>query len=121
MKGIKYKLPFVNSGKEFEIPNWTVEKHEKSIANALANTKDRKDLSNVQKENEVKYAIIYETLLEIDETVKIEFIREFFVHPDNLVEFFTAVYSAGKKDIYFHEALSKKPPIKRKKSISKKN
>ena len=27
----KYKLPFVNEGKPFEIPNWTVEKHENAL------------------------------------------------------------------------------------------
>lgn len=118
MKAIKYSLPFINGGKGFVVPNWSVEKHEKAIANTIEYTKDKKDLSETQKENELKYHMIYETLLEIDETVDVKDIREYFTHPENLVDFFTAVYNAGKKDIYFR--LEEKPP-KKKKSISKKN
>jgi len=98
----KLTLKFVNRGKPFEVPDWTVEKHEKAIALAVEYTKNNKDLSEVRKENELKYAIIYETLLEIDKTVKIESVREFFTHPENLVDAFNLIYYAGKKDIHFH-------------------
>ncbi len=118
MRKIKYTLPFVNNGKEFVVSNWTVEKHEAALANAVAFTKANKDLSAIQKENELKYCMIYETLIELDKTVEVEHIRKFFVHPDNLIDFFTAVYAAGKKEIYFRE--EEKPP-KKKNSISKRN
>lgn len=104
----KYSLPFVNKGKAFIIPNWTVAKHEKAIALAVEYTKSNKSLTEAQKENELKYTIMYETLVEIDETVEIESVRKYFTHPENIVEFFNAVYYAGKKDIHFHEALSQK-------------
>ena len=118
MKKIKYTLKFVNEGKPFVVSDWTVEKHERAIAAALEITKGREDLDSVQKENELKYAIMYETLVEIDKTVELDSIRKFFVHPENMVEFFNAVYYAGKKNIYFRQ--EEKPP-KRKNSTSKKN
>jgi len=98
MKKIKY-----DKGKPFVVPDWTVEKHEKAIALAVEYTKSNKDLSEVQKENELKYCIIYETLIEIDDTVEIENVRKYFTHPENLVEMFNAVYYAGRKDIHFQE------------------
>jgi len=119
MKKIKYTILFVNKGKPFVVPNWTVEKHESAVANALEYVKENVKLTDIQRENELKYRIIYETLFEIDKTVNIEQIREFFVHPDNLVEFFTAVYSAGKKEIYFRK--EEKNPPKKKSSTLKKN
>jgi hypothetical protein len=61
---------------------------------------------------------MYETLFEIDESVEIDDIRKYFMHPENMIEFFNAVYYAGKKNIYFRQ--EEKPP-KRKNSTSKKN
>jgi hypothetical protein len=118
MKKIKYALKFVNKGKPFVISDWTVEKHERAIATALEFTKGRKDLNDTQKENELKYAIMYEALLEIDESVELDEVRKYFIHPENIVEFFNAVYYAGKKNIYFRQ--EEKPPKKRD-STSKKN
>ena len=117
MTKIKYTLKFVNEGKEFEMPPWTVEKHEKAMVNAVKATKDKK-MSNAEKESMVKYQIILIALQEIDASVTIEDIIEFFVHPDNIIEFFNAVYYEGKKDIYFHQ--EEKPP-KKKKGTTKKN
>ena len=108
MRTIKYSLPFVNKGKPFEVTNWTVSKHEKAIALAIEHTKNIKNMSETDKENWLKYTIIYQTLVEIDESIKIEDIKEYFSHPENLVEMFNAVYYAGKKDIYFRKALSQK-------------
>lgn len=116
MTKVKYTLKFVNNGKEFEIPIWTVAKHERAIVNAVARAKD-KDLGEKEKEDILKFCIIWETLKEIDDKVTLEEISEFFIHPDNIVEFFNAVYYEGKKDIYFHKV--EKPP-KEKKDTSKK-
>jgi len=43
MTKIKYTMKFVNEGKEFEMPPWTVEKHEKAMVNAVKATKDKKN------------------------------------------------------------------------------
>jgi len=102
MEKTKYTLKFINNGKEFEIPNWTVQKHEKAMVNALKATKD-KELTSEQKENMLKFYIMLETLREIDDTVTIEDITGFFIHPENIVEFFNAVYYEGKQDIYFRK------------------
>ena len=115
---IKYTLPFVNEGKEFEIAPWSVQKHEHSMAKAVAVTKDNKEMSDDDKENMLKFYIILETLQEIDSSVVIEDVMNFFTHPENIVEMFNAVYYEGKKDIYFHKEV--KPPSK-KKGTTKKN
>ena len=117
MRKIKYTLKFVNEGKEFVIPEWNVQKHERAMVNAVKATK-AKDISDSEKENMVKFYIILEALQEIDSSVTIEDVSGFFVHPDNIIEFFNAVYYAGKKDIYFHQ--EEKPPKKRK-GTTKKN
>jgi len=112
MRKMKYTLPFVNNGEAFIVPDWTVEKHERAISAAVEGTKKDKDLSDSKKENELKYYIILETLLELDATVSIEDVKNFFKHPENLVEFFQVVYYAGKKNIYFQEGGKKKTPKK---------
>ena len=117
MKNVKYSLKFVNKGKPFEVTNWTVEKHEKAIALAIEYTKDKKNASETVKENWLKYAIIYQTLVEIDETVTIEDVMKFFTHPENLVDAFNSVYYAGKKNIHFHEG--EKRPKKRNSTLKK--
>jgi len=117
MKETKYSLSFVNKGKPFIVPNWTVEKHEKAMVKAVDYTKG-KNISDVEKENMLKYFIILETLQEIDEKVTVEDVKNYFSHPENIVDFFNAVYYAGKKDIYFRKA---DKPSKNKKVISKKN
>ena len=113
----KYTLPFVNKGKEFEIPNWEVEMHEHAMVQAVEATKGKK-ISEVKKENELKFYIILESLRKIDSTVTIENVKDYFTHPENIVDFFNAVYYAGKKDIYFRKA---DKPSKNKKVTSKKN
>lgn len=114
----KYSLPFVNKGKAFEVTNWTVRKHEHAMVKAIEAAKD-KEITSDEKEQLLKFYIILETLQEIDATVTIEDISSFFTHPENIVEFFNAVYYKGKQDIYFHQA-EKNPPSKRK-GTTKKN
>lgn len=116
MKKIKYTLKFVNNGKEFEIPNWTVQKHEKAMVHAIEAAKG-KELTAEEKENMLKFYIMLETLKEIDENVTIEDITDFFIHPENIVEFFNAVYYEGKQDIYFRKV--EKPPRKKKDTLKK--
>jgi len=118
MTKIKYTLKFVNEGKEFEMPPWSVKKHEKAMVNAVKETKDSK-MTNAEKESTIKFYIILETLQELDASVTIEDVTGFFVHPENIVEFFNAVYYEGKQDIYFHQE-EEKPPKKRK-GTTKKN
>lgn len=109
----KITLGFVNKGKPFEVENWTVLMHEHAMKKAVNATKDTK-MSEIEKENELKYYIILESLQKIDNTVTIEDVKKFFVHPENIIEAFNIIYYAGKKDIYFHQAAQKKSPNKKK-------
>lgn len=113
----KLVLKFVNKGKPFEVVNWTVEMHEKAMVKAIEATEKSK-MSEIEKENELKYYIILESLQKIDSTVTIDDVKKFFIHPENVVEAFNLVYYAGKQDIYFRKG--KKSPST-KKDTSKKN
>lgn len=113
----KLTLKFVNKGEAFEVENWTVLMHEHAMKKAVDATKDKK-MSEMEKENELKYYIILESLQKIDSTVTIEDVKKFFTHPENIVEAFNMVYYEGKQDIYFHQ--EEKPP-KKKKNTTKKN
>ncbi len=99
----KYVLDFVNSGKPFELPNWTVERHESAMARLV---KDYKDADASKQDRLLRNYIIYEALLAVDESVKLDDIQK--MHPENLIELFNAVYLEGKKDIFFHEKPSAK-------------
>jgi len=114
----KLVLKFMNKGKPFEVVNWTVEMHESAMVKAVEATKGKK-ISEVKKENELKFYIILESLQKIDSTVTIENVKNYFTHPENIVEAFNLVYYAGKQNIYFQKA-EVKPP-KNKKVTSKKN
>jgi hypothetical protein len=97
MKQPKLSLEFINKGKAFEITNWTVTKHENALSK-LAEYQKTHSLSEKQMNNEFKYFVIYETLVEVDSTVDIEAIR--VMHPIDLVELFNLIYNAGKRGIY---------------------
>ena len=103
MKKELYTLKFVNKGKPFEIPIWTVDKHERAMAHLL---QDHKTKSAAEQDSLLRSYIIYETLVEIDPDVELEKIQA--LHPENLVDMFNAVYLAGKKDIHFPQKSSKK-------------
>lgn len=113
MKKVKYSLPFVNNGKPFDMPNWTVVKHKKALEDL---NKNCKDMSQEEKDEEFQYYVIYETLKEIDENVDFDAIKQ--MHPEDHILLFNAVYSAGRTGILFREGVKK--PI-RKKSTGKKN
>jgi len=95
---MKYTIKFVKNGEPFEMPDWTTKKHEAAIAECLKNCKD---LPAEEQDKELRFYIIYQTLHEIDDTVKLDTIRN--LHPEDLIELFEAVYNAGKRGIVFQE------------------
>lgn len=109
----KYSLSFVNDGKPFNMPKWTVEKHKR----VLHKLSKRKKMSEQDKEDFFQYYVIYETLSTIDDSVTLKNIKE--LHPEDSVLLFNAVYNAGREGILFREG--SKPKSKKKKSTGKKN
>ena len=99
MKKIKepYSLKFVNKGKAFAVPNWTTDKHESALAHLA---RDMKDATTEEQEKEFKHYVIYETLSIIDTTGEctLEKIRK--MHPVDIIDWFHAIYDAGRKGIY---------------------
>lgn len=101
-------LNFVNNGKPFKVPNWTVKKHSE-LAAELANLEEpilaNKNLTDEDKKKErakldakYQYLLILKSLKEIDESVTQEDLES--LHPTDLVSLFNAVYYAGSKGIY---------------------
>ncbi len=98
---MKYKLKFVNKGKPFNMPHWTVGKHKAALATMIT---ECKDMTEEERADEFNYYVIHETLKQIDPDVTIDDIKE--MHPEDLVALFNDVYSAGKEGIYdkdFHK------------------
>lgn len=111
-----YSLPFVNDGEAFAMPDWTVEKHKSAMANLLKNTIDMSDL---ERDQEYKYYVVFETLKEIDKAVSMDNIKP--LHPEDIIELFQAVYNAGKIGIYTEDFRKGNRPRLNKKSTGKKN
>jgi len=108
----KYKLSFINKGKPFLMPKWTVGKHKAALAEMMNNCSN---LSDQEKEEEFTYYVIYQTLKQIDPSVSIDDIKS--MHPEDVVPLFDVVYNAGKEGIYFREG--KNPRPKKSKSTGK--
>ena len=99
----KLNLKFVNGGKPFILPNWTVGKH-KAVLEEV--NKLSKTVSEEDKDVEFQYWCIFIGLEELDPDLQIEQVRN--IHPAVLGELFNVVYSEGKCDIYFREKGKKK-------------
>jgi len=110
----KYSLSFVNDGKPFVMPKWTVKKHRAAIKNTAKNTPN---MSEEEQQEEFNYYVIYETLKQIDNSITVDDIKE--LHPEDMMQLFNDVYNAGKEGIYFRQP--KKGKKKTKKSTGKKN
>jgi len=86
----KCKLPFINNGKEFEVPKMTVEAHEKAMD----------DMVQYGKLNEEKYNRLFNKhlmvgqLKKIDDKVKIEDIEN--MHPDEYIDLFKMIWDSGR-------------------------
>jgi len=108
MKNKKLSLPFVLNGKEFELKDWTVKKHEevlKEIAMLEQNMKkDNKQLSKEDSEKlDKKYRLllILKGLNEIDPNVKESDLDS--LHPDDFVSLFSAIYLQGRRGIFVED------------------
>lgn len=94
----KYKVPFVNKGKEFKLGSWTVRKQEE-VLKETAKFEDKLD----EKTLDVKYRdlIILKGLREVDENVTEDDLKD--MHPDDKAALFIAVYLQGKRGIIASE------------------
>lgn len=99
MTKIEYTFKYVNNGKPFEMPDWTVDKHTKALAKLAEYAKGKK-MSKEDADDVFKYFIIHETFLELDPTCPLEKVMA-IKHPMDLIEWFNAVYNAGRQGIYY--------------------
>jgi len=94
-----FQLEFINKGKPFSMPIWTVEKQESAIAK-VSEYKKEHNLSDKETDSNYKFFVIVETLVEIDASCTIEIVKREVVHPLDIQDLFLAVYNAGRKGIY---------------------
>ena len=95
----KYSLPFINNGKEFEIPPWTNKLHKAVLQETLNKTEGKEKITEQEKDEIYKKTLILTGLNRIFPDVKIteENIDE--MHPDDTLALFLAVYTSGRKGI----------------------
>lgn len=94
----KFTLDFVNNGKEFAFPKWTILMHEAALENMIT---DSPNLTDEERDKLFRYYVLYESLKKLDDDVDFEEVKQ--LHPENLIVLFTAAYNAGKRDIYFRK------------------
>jgi hypothetical protein len=95
----QYSLKFVNEGKSFTMPGWTVAKHELLLEMMLP--LDEKLRLKVMKQSDYDKAyrlqMILLSLHDIDLKVTENDLK--LMHPDDFVELWAAVYNSGKSGI----------------------
>jgi hypothetical protein len=108
MEEKEYSLEFVNKGKPFKMPSWTVKKHnevlvelaklEEPILNDTKLTDEEKKKKRAEIDQQNQFILILKSLREVDESVTKEDLES--LHPNDLIALFNAVYLAGSKGIY---------------------
>jgi hypothetical protein len=101
---MKYKIKQILNGKPFEIPAWTVEKHEKHMEEMIPYEDKLEEKTITQKEYDrtYRFKMILISLKEVDPTLTENKLRQ--IHPDNLVDLWIACYNSGKEDIVVNES-----------------
>jgi hypothetical protein len=95
----KYSLLFVNAGKEFSMPTWSVGKHEELLEEMIEFDEQLKLKIITQRDYTRKYhtLLILKSLHEIDPKVTEKDLNA--LHPDDFLELCLTVYNEGKKGI----------------------
>jgi len=95
----EFSLDFVNKGKPFKMPKWTVAKHEELLEKMIEYDKKLESGEIKQKDYDKIYraTMMLLSLKEIDDTVTMEHLDS--MHPDDFIELWTAIYLSGKKGI----------------------
>jgi len=95
----QYSLKFVNEGKSFTMPEWTVAKHELLLEMMLP--LDEKLRLKVMKQSDYdktyRLQMMLLSLHDIDLKVTEKDLQS--MHPDDFVELWAAVYNSGKSGI----------------------
>jgi hypothetical protein len=96
---MKYKLKFVLNGNPFEMPTWSVEKHEKLLELMIPYDEEVKLKTLSQKDYDKKYrcTMILLSLNDIDPKVKESDLQT--LHPDDFIDLWIAAYNSGKQGI----------------------
>ena len=102
---VEYSLKFVNDGKAFNMPEWTVKKHESLLEEMISYDEKLTAMKISQKEYDRIYRIkmILLSVNEIDSKVTEESLST--MHPDDFIELWIAVYTSGRKGISRKESL----------------
>jgi len=99
MKIKKVQHTLINGGKEFVPNKWTYKKH-KQVMKELAKVEGK--LSNEEKEVKFQNLVVLKALEGIDDNVTEADLED--VHPNDRIELWFALYSAGKEGVYVPDA-----------------
>jgi hypothetical protein len=96
-------MSFINKGSPFDMPIWTVAKHEQLLDEMLPLDEKLKLKVIEQKDYDKQYRLkmILLSMREVDDKVTERDLQE--LHPDDFIELWMAVYNSGKKGIVVNE------------------
>jgi hypothetical protein len=96
-------MSFINKGNPFDMPIWTVAKHEQLLDEMLPLDEKLKLKVIEQKDYDKQYRLkmILLSMREVDDKVTERDLQE--LHPDDFIELWMAVYNSGKKGIVVNE------------------
>jgi len=99
----QYKLYFVIEGKPFNMPEWTIKKHE-ILLNSMLPLEEQLKLKLIKQsdyDKKFRVEMILSSLREIDPKVTENDLS--LLHPDDFVDLWVAVYNSGKKGVTVNE------------------
>jgi hypothetical protein len=99
----KYSIVCINEGKPFDMPKWSVDKHEKLLECMIALEEKLKLKIIEQKDYDKQYRLkmILLSIHEIDPNVTEKDLQE--LHPDDFIDLWMAVYNSGKRGVVVNE------------------
>ena len=115
MKKTKYNISFVLDGKDFELNDWTVGKHEQVLKEIAELKKKNEKISEKELDEKYRTILILKGLNEVDPNVTEDNLKN--LHPDDMLALFSAVYLQGKRGILAEES----NPFRKKKTKNTKS
>ncbi|RPI86130.1 MAG: hypothetical protein EHM34_00100 [Nitrosopumilales archaeon] len=94
-----YSVKCVLEGKTFEMPEWTVKKHETLLEEMIPYDEKLKSMKITQKDYDRAYRVkmILMSINEVDPKVTESDLST--LHPDDFIELWIAVYNSGKRGV----------------------
>lgn len=102
-----YKIPFVNNGKPFTLPDWSVVKHKKVLKkmSKYDSDEEKQKYSAEELDDIYQTILILEGLQDIDSSVTEQDLDT--MHPADKTALFAAIYYQGRSGIIYNKDADK--------------